>query len=115
MRHRGQEILTILILRNRHENKRRESTASAIETSSQVENDKLQIQAVFDCFSNEINKMSEERHKQTLDRTLEEIVKQWNVRMIPAAALDLENQRAHYHPSQVNESMKKIEVTICYF
>jgi hypothetical protein len=38
--------------------------------------------------------MPEERHKQTLDRTLEEIVKHWNVRMIPATALDLENQRA---------------------
>jgi len=79
MRQRGQAMLTILILRNRHENKRRESTASAIETSSQVENDKLQIQAVFDFFSNEINKMPEERPKQTLDRTLEEIVKQSNV------------------------------------
>ena len=73
MRHRGQEKLTILILRNRLENKRSESTTSAIETSSQVENDKLRIKAVFDSFSYEINQMPEERHKQPLDRSLEEI------------------------------------------
>ena len=90
--HREQAMLTLL--RNRLENKRRELTTSAIETSSQVENDKLQIQAVFDSFSYEINQMPEERHKQPLDRTLEEIVKQSNVCMIPAAALDLEKQRA---------------------
>ena len=93
MRHRGQALLTIL--RNRLENKRRESTISSIETSAQVEQDILRIQAVFDFFRNEINQMPEALHKVSLHRTLTNIVKRSNARMIPAAALDLENLRAN--------------------